>query len=92
MAKPRTKRGTFGTVMLVAVLFVILAAAFWYAARAWTSLSGAPMPATGYVALILGVVFSLIVGFGLMGLLFYSSRHGYDEPFDPHQSDDDWPD
>jgi hypothetical protein len=89
MAKPRTKRGTFGLVMLVAIpLFAILAAAFW----AWTSLGGPPMPVTGYVALILGVVFSLVVGFGLMGLLFYSSRHGYDEPFDPHQSgDDDWP-
>jgi hypothetical protein len=86
MAKPRTKRGTFGLVMLVAVLFVILAATFWYAAKAWTSLSGPPMPATGYVALILGVVFSLVVGFGLMGLLFYSSRHGYDEP---HPSEDD---
>jgi hypothetical protein len=77
--------------MVVAVLFVILAAAFWYVAWAWTSLSGPPMPTTFYVALILGVVFSLVVGFGLMGLLFYSSRHGYDEPFDPHQSgDDDW--
>jgi hypothetical protein len=76
--------------MLVAVpLFAILAAAFWYAVRAWTSLSGPPMPATGYVALTLGVVFSLVVGFGLMALLFYSSRHGYDEP---HQSGDgDWP-
>jgi hypothetical protein len=79
-------------VMLVAVLFAILAAAVWFAAWAWTSLSGPPMPATGYVALTLGVVFSLVVGFGLMALLFYSSRHGYDEPFDPHQSgDDDWP-
>jgi hypothetical protein len=28
----------------------------------------------------LGVIFSLAVGFGLMALLFYSSRRGYDEP------------
>ncbi len=28
----------------------------------------------------LGVVLSLAVGFGLMGLVFYSSRSGYDEP------------
>jgi hypothetical protein len=90
MAKPRAKRGTLGTVILVAVpLFAILGAAFWYAAWAWTSLSGPPMPATGYVALTLGVVFSLVVGFGLMALLFYSSRHGYDEP--PRSEDGDWP-
>jgi hypothetical protein len=28
----------------------------------------------------LGVILSLAVGFGLMALLFYSSRKGYDEP------------
>jgi hypothetical protein len=28
----------------------------------------------------LGVVFSLVVGIGLMALVFYSSRSGYDEP------------
>jgi hypothetical protein len=28
----------------------------------------------------LGIFFSLIVGGGLMALMFYSSRHGYDEP------------
>ena len=37
------------------------------------------MPTTGYVAMTLGVVFSLLVGFALMALLFYSSRHGYDD-------------
>jgi hypothetical protein len=31
--------------------------------------------------LALDVVFSLVVGIGLMALLFYSSRHGYDEPY-----------
>jgi hypothetical protein len=29
----------------------------------------------------LGIVLSLLIGCGLMALLFYSSRHGYDEPF-----------
>jgi hypothetical protein len=29
------------------------------------------------------VVFSLVVGCGLMALLFYSNRHGYDEPYRP---------
>jgi hypothetical protein len=28
----------------------------------------------------LGVIFSPVVGFGLMALIFYSSRKGYDEP------------
>ena len=64
---------------MVVVLLVILAGAVLYAASAWTALSGPPMPMVGYVAMGLGVVFSLIVGCGLMALLFYSSRHGYDD-------------
>jgi hypothetical protein len=30
--------------------------------------------------MIFGVIISLAVGFGLMALIFYSSRKGYDEP------------
>jgi hypothetical protein len=37
------------------------------------------MPASGHVAMWLGVAFSLAIGCGLMALMFYSSRHGYDE-------------
>jgi hypothetical protein len=88
MEQQQTKRGTLRPVILVAVpLFAILAAAFWFAASAWLSLSGPPMPRTGYVALALGVIFSLLVGCGLMALLFYSSRHGYDEPYRAKDSD-----
>ena len=32
------------------------------------------MPAQGYAAMIIGIVLSLVVGIGLMALLFYSSR------------------
>jgi hypothetical protein len=77
---------SLGTIALVVALIAILAAALWYAAGAWISVTGPPMPTVGYVAMILGIVFSLIVGCGLMALLFYSSRHGYDEPF---QSEND---
>lgn len=52
----------------------------WYAATVWVSLGGPPMQASGYIAMIAGIVFSLIIGCGLMALLFYSSRRGYDEP------------
>jgi hypothetical protein len=74
------KLGKLGVIALVLPLFAILAAAAWLAIDA-VSLPGPSMPATGYVAMALGVVFSLVVGIGLMALLFYSSRHGYDEPY-----------
>ena len=80
------KANVLGTIAIVVALLVILAAAAWYAAGAWISIEGPPMPTTGYVAMALGIVFSLVVGCGLMALLFYSSRHGYDEP--PHSDDD----
>jgi formate hydrogenlyase subunit 3/multisubunit Na+/H+ antiporter MnhD subunit len=73
------RRYNLGTILLVGALIVILVAALWFAASAWTSLSGPPMPPVGYVAMTLGIVFSLIVGCGLMALVFYSSRYGYDD-------------
>ena len=39
----------------------------------------ATIPFYGYVAIAGGVLFSLLVGGGLMALVFYSSRHGYDD-------------
>jgi len=79
-----------GAIALVAALFAILIGAGWFAARAWISVEGPPMPATGYIAMALGVVFSLVVGIGLMALLFYSSRHGYDEAAQqPFHADDE---
>jgi hypothetical protein len=66
-------------VALVVPLFVILAASVWWATSLWTSVEGPPMPLEGYVAMWLGIAFSLIIGCGLMALMFYSSRRGYDE-------------
>ena len=68
-----------GTIALVVVLLGLLVAATVFAVRSWTSVEGPPMPEVGYVAMTIGVVFSLLIGIALMTLLFYSSRHGYDE-------------
>jgi hypothetical protein len=87
MAKLTAKWGSLGKIALVVLpLFGILVAAGWFAADAWIAIDAPPMPATGYIAMALGVAFSIVVGCGLMALLFYSSRHGYDEP--PHARDD----
>ncbi len=61
---------------LVALLIFTLAVA----GMGWHMAAGTDVPPGGYVALIAGVVFSLVVGVGLMALVFYSSRAGYDEP------------
>jgi hypothetical protein len=64
---------------LVLPLLALLAGSVWWAVSLWTSVEGPPMPTGGYVAMWLGIVFSLVIGCGLMALMFYSSRYGYDE-------------
>jgi hypothetical protein len=87
------KTSMVGTIALVVVLIALLVAASWFAVRSWTSIEGPPMPQVGYVAMMIGVVFSLLLGVALMTLLFYSSRHGYDEraAADPRRDDESGP-
>ena len=69
--------------LLVLALFGLLAASLWFAGVAWQHLGGDAIPAYGYAAIAGGVFFSLLIGGGLMALVFYSSRHGYDDPGTP---------
>lgn len=68
-----------GTTILIAALLALLAAAGAVAYAGWTLHGDVDIPATAYVAMGLGIAFSLIVGIGLMALVFYSHRKGYDE-------------
>jgi hypothetical protein len=69
-----------GAWILVAALLALLAGVGWYAYSGLTAGSAPPMPVEGIIALAAGATVSLIVGVGLMALVFYSSRKGYDEP------------
>ena len=46
---------------------------------AWLSLGDVEMSAAAYIALAMGVLGVAGLGGGLMALIFYSSRHGYDD-------------
>ena len=65
--------------LILIPLVVLLAAAVWFMVYSWNAIEGPPIPTSGYVAMWLGIIFSLLIGCGLMALVFYSSRHGYDE-------------
>lgn len=65
--------------LIIMPLFALLALSVWFATAAWGHLAGDAIPFYGYVAIAGGVLFSLLVGGGLMALVFYSSRHGYDD-------------
>jgi cytochrome c oxidase assembly factor CtaG len=72
-------RVDLGSWTVLIVLFSLLAATFVIVYLGWKLGSEADVPTSGYVAMVLGVIVSLAVGFGLMALVFYSSRKGYDE-------------
>jgi hypothetical protein len=78
-----------GSWAALAVLLMLLVGTIFVSYLGWTSASGTDVPSSGYFALALGVIFSLIVGFGLMALVFFSSRQGYDEPARLMRDDDD---
>jgi hypothetical protein len=46
--------------------------------QAWTGIE-AEMSIHGWIALTLGVVVTMAVGVGLMALVFFSARRGYDD-------------
>jgi hypothetical protein len=61
------------------LLLALLVAAIYVAYVSW-NLTDVAMPLTGYVAMWLAIVFMIILDVGLVALMFYSHRHGYDEP------------
>ena len=66
------------SVLLILPVLAIPGVTLWWAVYAWNSVD-VEMSIHGYIAMILGIVFSLVLGCGLMALMFYSSRHGYDD-------------
>src|SRR5229473_1486136 len=69
-----------GSWIILIVLLSLLVATGVIIYFGWALGNGTDVPTSGYAAMALGVILSLAVGFGLMALLFYSSRKGYDEP------------
>ena len=73
-----------GKMLVILALFGLLGAAIWLAVVGLTiGVDRVEISGHGYAAMALGIVFSLVVGCGLMALTFYSSRAGHDEP--PHR-------
>jgi hypothetical protein len=69
-----------GSWIILIVLLSLLVATGFVIYLGWTLANGTDVPSSGYAAMGFGVIISLAVGFGLMALVFYSSRKGYDEP------------
>ena len=72
--------------LTIVVLLGLLGASAGVALWAWQQLGEVEMSAHGLAALALGAVLTFALGAGLMALVFFSNRRGYDER--AHRPDD----
>lgn len=76
----RPRRFSLGKVVALAAVAALSTVSIIYFLQQAADITGpVQMTIHGWIALAIGVIFSLIVGIGLMLLVFFSSRHGYDE-------------
>jgi predicted membrane-bound mannosyltransferase len=71
---PRPSPGVLAAIVLAGLAILSLV----YLVQAWLHVD-AEMSIHGWIALTLGVVVTMAVGVGLMALVFFSARRGYDD-------------
>ena len=76
---PCLEEGGMGKWVISATLLGILAVAFWASYGLWIRVV-ASVPAWVWLLLAIGGGLSIVLGAGLMALVFYSNRMGFDEP------------
>jgi hypothetical protein len=72
-----------GEIILLVVLAILLIVTGAWAVSVWNASTGVEMGKHGWIALGLGTFFSLLIGCGLMALMFFSHRSGHDDAADP---------
>lgn len=65
--------------MAIGALAILLGLAIYTAVSVWTGMEGTALSVHGWIALALGAIVTVALGVGLMFLVFYSNRHGYDD-------------
>jgi hypothetical protein len=72
-----TRLGAWGWFAILALL-ALLVSGVCYCIYAWREVPNVGIPPIGWLFLALGVILTILLGGGLMLLLFYSSRKGKD--------------
>ena len=80
-----------GQILLVVILVVMLLMTGIWMVGAWSFAGDVQMSKHGWIALGLGTFFSLVIGCGLMALMFFSNRSGHDDAADPFRKKPDPP-
>jgi len=72
-----------GNIFLLSILLFLFGLTVIWMVAVWNSAGDVEMSKHGWIALGLGTFFSILIGCGLMALMFYSNRSGHDEAADP---------
>jgi NADH:ubiquinone oxidoreductase subunit 5 (subunit L)/multisubunit Na+/H+ antiporter MnhA subunit len=75
LTKVHRVRSAFTLIVLLGLLILAIVTGFW----AWQQIGTVEIGTHGWIALGLGAVLTFAVGAGLMALMFFSARRGYDE-------------
>ncbi len=67
------------TVIALTIAAVVVVAVLAVVASLWQAVGDAEISPAGWLAMALGILFTLALGIGLMALVFISNRRGYDE-------------
>jgi len=76
---PASGSGRSGRNVVAAAAVISALALLAIGIYAWQALGTSALTMHGYIALVLGTIGTVGLGVGLMVLIFYSHRHGYDE-------------
>jgi uncharacterized membrane protein len=68
-------RSAFTLIVLFGLLILAAITGFW----AWQEVGEVEIGPHGWIAIALGAALIFLVGAGLMALMFFSARRGYDE-------------
>jgi hypothetical protein len=78
MIRGGPKGSTSTWIAAAAAVAVVLAVAV-VIVEFWSGIGDSEISEAGWFAMALGIVVTLALGIGLMSLVFFSSRRGYDE-------------
>lgn len=77
-------------ILLVLGALVSVGLAAYWALTVFGAIEGVELSGHGMAAMGIGLFFTVVVGFGLMALIFFSNKHGHDD--DVHTLYSDKPD
>lgn len=66
-------------ILAIVLSAIAIGAVSYWGMTVLVATQGVELSIHGKIALGLGVLFTMVIGFGLMALIFYSNRHGHDE-------------